>query len=85
MAEKKKEDKAALMAVTRKGLVLMVIGLVVMVVGFIVLSGGGSKDPKVFNEAMFDFRRLVVAPVLILAGIIGEVVGIMGWFRKKGE
>ena len=85
MAEKKKEDKAALMAVTRKGLVLMVIGLVVMVVGFVLLSGGGSKDPNVFNEAMFDFRRLVAAPVFILAGIIVEIAGIMGWFRKKGE
>lgn len=85
MAEKKKEDKAAQMAVTRKGLILMVVGLVVTVVGFIVLSGGGSKDPNVFNEAMFDFRRLVAAPVLILAGLIVEVVGIMGWFRKKGE
>ena len=73
------------MAVTRKGLWLMVIGLAVMVVGFILLSGGGSKDPNVFNEAMFDFRRLVAAPVFILGGIIVEVVGIMGWFRKKGE
>ena len=85
MAEKKKEDKAAQMAVTRKGLILMVVGLVVTVIGFIVLSGDGSKDPNVFNEAMFDFRRLVAAPVLILAGLIVEVVGIMGWFRKKGE
>ena len=85
MAEKKKENMAARMAVTRKGLILMVVGLVVTVVGFIVLSGGGSKDPNVFNEAMFDFRRLVAAPVLILAGLIVEVVGIMGWFRKKGE
>lgn len=73
------------MAVTRKGLWLMVIGLAVLVVGFILLSGGGSKDPNVFNEAMFDFRRLVAAPVFILGGIIVEVVGIMGWFRKKGE
>ena len=85
MAEKKKESRAAEMAVTRKGLWLMVIGLAVMVVGFILLSGGGSKDPNVFNEAMFDFRRLVAAPVFILGGIIVEVVGIMGWFRKKGE
>ena len=85
MAEKKKEDKAAQMAVTRKGLILMVVGLVVTVIGFIVLAGGGSRDPNVFNEAMFDFRRLVAAPVLILAGLIVEVVGIMGWFRKKGE
>ena len=85
MAEKKKENKSASMAVTRKGLVLMIAGLAVMVVGFILLSGGGSKDPNVFNYDMFDFRRLVAAPVFILAGIVTEVVAIMGWYRKKGE
>ena len=85
MAEKKKEDKAAQMAVTRKGLILMVVGLVVTVIGFIVLSGGGSKDPNVFNEAMFDFRRLVAAPVVIVAGIVVVVVSIMRRPREKKE
>ncbi len=85
MAEKKKENMAARMAVTRKGLLFMIAGLAVMAAGFVLLSGGGSKDPQVFNEAMFDFRRLVVAPVFILAGIVVEVVGIMGWFRKKED
>ena len=85
MADKKKENKAAMMAVTRKGIVLMIAGMAVMVLGFILLAGGGSKDPKVFNGAMFDFRRLVAAPLVILAGIVTEVVGIMGWYRKKGE
>lgn len=83
MAEKKKEDKAAQMAVTRKGLILMVVGLVVTVIGFIVLSGGGSKDPNVFNEAMFDFRRLVAAPVVIVAGIVVIIVALAGACKKK--
>ena len=43
MAEKKKEDKAAQMAVTRKGLILMVVGLVVTVIGFIVLSEAAAR------------------------------------------
>lgn len=84
MAEKK-ENKSAAMAVTRKGLIVMIIGIAVMAVGFVLLSGGGSKDPAVFNWAMFDFRRLVLAPFFILAGIILEVVAIMGWFPKKRE
>ena len=71
------------MATTPKGLRLMIAGLLVMVAGFILLAGGGSKDPQVFNYAMFDFRRLVAAPVVILAGIVVEVVAIMGVFRGK--
>ena len=73
------------MAITPKGLRLMIAGLVVMIAGFILLAGGGSKDPQVFNEAMFDFRRLVAAPVVIIAGLVVEVVAIMGVFKKKED
>ena len=70
-----KKDK---MAVSRKGLGLMLAGLLVMVAGYILMMGGGSDDPQVFNYAMFDFRRLV-----ILAGIVVEVVAILGVCRAK--
>jgi membrane-bound ClpP family serine protease len=63
----------------------MIAGLIVMIAGFILLAGGGSKDPQVFNEAMFDFRRLVAAPVVIIAGMVVEVVAIMGVFKKKED
>ena len=49
--------------------------------GFLLLSGGGSSDPQVFNYAMFDFQRLVAAPIVIIAGIVLEVVAIMGKFK----
>ena len=71
------------MAITRKGLKLMIIGLLVMIAGFILLSGGGSKDPQVFNYDMFDFRRLVAAPIVIICGIVIEIVAIMGKFKDK--
>ena len=73
------------MAITPKGLRLMIAGLIVMVAGFVLLAGGGSKDPQVFNYAMFDFRRLVAAPVVIIAGIVVEVISIMAVFRKKED
>jgi hypothetical protein len=76
----KNEEK---MAVTASGLKLMIAGLLVMVAGFILLSGGGSDDPQVFNYAMFDFRRLVAAPIVIVAGIVVVAVGIMRRPRKK--
>ena len=71
------------MAMTAGGLKLMIGGLLVMAAGFILLAGGGSDDPQVFNYAMFDFRRLVAAPLVIVAGIGGEVVAIMR--RPKQE
>lgn len=75
-----KKDK---MAVSRKGLGLMLAGLLVMVAGYILMMGGGSDDPQVFNYAMFDWRRLVAAPIVIIAGIVVEVVAIMGRFEKE--
>ena len=71
------------MAITRKGLIWMVAGVLVMIAGYILMMGGGSDDPQVFNEAMFDFRRLVAAPVVIIAGIVVEVVAILGVCRNK--
>lgn len=75
-----KKDKMALDA---KGLKLMLAGLIVMAAGYILMMGGGSDDPQVFNEAMFDFRRLVAAPVVIVAGIVVEIVAIAGLFGKN--
>ena len=79
----KNDDK---MALTARGIKLMIGGLLVMAAGFILLAGGGSDDPQVFNYAMFDFRRLVAAPVVIVAGIVLVVVAIMRRPKdKKGE
>ena len=71
------------MALTPKGLKLMLAGVVVMIAGYILMMGGGSDDPQVFNEAMFDFRRLVAAPVVIVADIVVEIVAIAGLFGKN--
>ena len=53
------------------------MGFLVMVAGFILMMGGGVKDPQVFNWAMFDFRRLVAAPVVILCGVVIVIIAIM--------
>lgn len=70
-------------AIGKRGLKLMLAGMLVMAAGFILMMGGGVKDPQVFNYDMFDFRRLVAAPLVILAGVIVEVVAIMR--RDKEE
>ncbi len=73
------------MALSRRGLWLLLMGLVVMVSGFILMMGGGSKDPEVFNYAMFDFRRLVAAPVVIVCGIVIEIIAIMKRPKEDAE
>lgn len=62
---------------------MLLIGLIVMVSGYILMSGGGSDDPEVFNYSMFDFRRMVAAPVVIILGIVIEVIAIMRVFKKE--
>lgn len=65
------------MSITGKGLRLLLMGLLVMVAGFILMMGGGTVDPDNFNWAMFDFRRLVAAPLVIICGIVIEIVAII--------
>lgn len=58
----------------------LLIGIIVIAVGFILMSGGGSDDPKVFNEAeLFSFRRIRLAPTLVL---IGFGITIYSIFKK---
>lgn len=73
------------MAMTPKGIKMLFIGLVVMVSGYVLMAGGGSDDPAVFNWDMFDFRRMVAAPSVIILGIIIEIVAIMGFFKGSKE
>ena len=72
-------------AMSPKGLRTMLIGLIVIISGFILLSGGGVTDPKVFNYDMFDFRRLVAAPVVMVCGITIIIAAIMKKPRQNKE
>ena len=57
-------------SLSSKNVKFIIIGLMVMVAGYILMIGGGTTDPNVFNYDMFDFRRLVISPVLVILGII---------------
>ena len=47
---------------------ILLIGIGVIILGFILMSGGGSDNPKVFSEAIFNFRRIRLAPTTVLVG-----------------
>jgi hypothetical protein len=57
---------------------LIIIGLVVVLLGFILMAGGGSEDPSVFlEEELFSFRRITLAPALVIGGYAFIVYAIM--------
>ncbi len=59
---------------------LMLLGAAVMIIGFLLMAGGRSEDPNVFNaDEVYGFRRITIAPIVILAGLVIEIVAI---FRK---
>jgi len=61
----------------KKNYIFMLIGLAVIALGFILMSGGGSDDPNVFNEAIFSARRIHVAPMVVIAGFAIEIYAIL--------
>jgi hypothetical protein len=80
LAEKKAtsmSEKELQFAFGKENYRLMLIGLGVLALGFILMVGGGTNDPYVFNDAMFNFQRLTLAPLLLLAGYVIEIYAIM--------
>lgn len=55
----------------------LLIGIAVIVIGFLLMIGGGSTDPKVFNEAIFNFQRIRLAPTVVLVGFGITVFAIL--------
>ncbi len=54
----------------KKNYMLMLIGIGIVALGYILMSGGGSADPNVFSEEIFSFRRITLAPIVVLAGYV---------------
>lgn len=73
------------MTLSRKNYALMAIGLGIIILGMVLMAGGGSDDPEVFNYDMFSWRRITLAPIIIIAGFAFEIYAIMKRFDKKDE
>ena len=69
-------------AIGKQNYKLLLIGFGIIVFGFLLMIGGGSKDPNVFNGDIFSFRRITLAPIIVLFGFIFEIYAIM---KKPSE
>ena len=67
----------------KKNYSIALVGLLFIVVGFILMAGGGSDDPQVFNEELYSFRRIRLAPTLVLIGFAIEIYAILANPNKK--
>jgi len=66
----------------KKNYIIMLIGIAFIILGFALMAGGGSDDPEVFNEAIYNFRRIRLAPTLVLIGLAIEIYAIMAKSKK---
>ena len=79
MGKKQKQGKKpnAEFIFQKRNYLFMFIGLGFIALGFILMSGGGSDDPEVFNPDIYNFRRIRLAPTLVLIGLAIEVYAIL--------
>jgi len=72
------KEKKIISIFDKQNYLWMVIGAVTIILGFLLMIGGKSADPNVFNkEEVYSFRRITLAPILIVAGLIIEIYAIM--------
>ncbi|MBN2482117.1 MAG: DUF3098 domain-containing protein [Bacteroidales bacterium] len=79
MTKKKEiEPENAGFALAKENYIYLVIGFVIIVIGFLLMIGGKSNDPNVFNaDEIFSFRRITLAPFIVLLGFAFEIWAIM--------
>jgi Protein of unknown function (DUF3098). len=77
MTKDEKDPKASLFALKKENYKLLLIGFLIIIVGFILMAGGKNDDPNVFNYEIFSFRRITLAPVIVLFGFLFEIYAIM--------
>ena len=68
------------MPLTWRNYILLAVGFAVILLGFILMAGGGSDSPDEFNYAMFSWRRITLAPILVIGGFIFEIYAILKRF-----
>lgn len=83
--QQKKEDDVNRWAFGKENYRIMFIGLGLIALGFLLMIGGGSDASTKFSPAIFDFRRITLAPLLVLAGYGVEIYAIMKLPKEKNK
>ncbi len=81
MNKKKQENKSEFLF-GKKNYTIMLIGLAFIALGFMLMAGGGSDNPEIFNKEIYSFRRIRIAPTLVIIGLAIEIYAIMVKSKK---
>jgi hypothetical protein len=73
------------MPFTTKNYVMMLVGVLVIVLGFVLMSGGGEHTATEFDSSIFSFRRITLAPIVVIAGFVVVGVAIMKRFKTSDK
>jgi len=61
----------------KKNYIILFLSLAIIVIGFFLMSGGGSEDPNIFNPEIFNFKRIKLAPTIVIFGFILAIFSIL--------
>ena len=67
----------------KRNYIIMIIGIIVIALGFIFMAGGGSDNPEVFNEEIYNWQRIRLAPTLVIIGLGIEIYAILANQKNK--
>lgn len=73
------------MPLGRKNYAMMLIGIAIITIGFALMAGGGEHTATEFDESIFSFRRITLAPIVVIAGFVFEIFAIMKRFPEKEQ
>ncbi len=85
MTKKKKKSRENQLVFTRENYKLLIIGAVIIVIGFLLMVGGRAESPDQFNPEIFSFRRITLAPIVVLLGFAFEIYAIMKKPKEEEE
>lgn len=68
---------------TKKNYILLVVGLLISVLGYVLMAGGNPENPAEYSDDIFNFRRLTLAPFVVMTGYVVVLIGIIKVYRKE--
>lgn len=81
--DKNRDKRGVDMPFTKSNYITILAGMVCILLGFVLMSGGGEHTATLFDDTIFSFRRITLAPIVVVAGFVVVGVGIMKRFKSK--
>jgi len=78
-----KPENKKLLLFKKKNYLISIIGIIFIIIGYVMMSGGGSNDPNIFNDEIYNFKRIKIAPMLVIVGLGIQVYAILISDKKQ--